>query len=92
MTTNDSGEAVPVTLEEYKQRLATRLVEEIPGLEEFRETWVEPESRQEMLGRLPDSGRAPLLVRQLYGMEDYDLFDVLADLGYVTLPLKLYHG
>ena len=82
MTTNDSGEAIPVTLEEYKQRLAARLVEEIPGLDEFRETWVEPEARQEILGRLPDSGRAPLLVRQLDEMQDYDLFDVLAELGY----------
>jgi len=30
LTTNDEGETIPVTLEEYKQKLAARLVEEIP--------------------------------------------------------------
>jgi len=82
MTTNDKGEAIPVTLEEYKQRLAAKLVEDIPALDEFRETWIQPEPRQEMMGRLPDAGRAPILVRALSDMEDYDLFDILAELGY----------
>ena len=86
MTTNDDGEAVPVTLEEYKQRLAAKLVEEIPGLDDFRETWIEPERRREMIGHLPDSGRSPLLIRTLTDMEDYDLFDVMADLAYGLAP------
>jgi len=86
MTTDEDGEAVPVTLEEYKQRLAAKLVEEIPALDDFRETWVEPEERREMLGHLPDSGRSPLLIRKLTDMEEYDLFDVLVDLGYGQAP------
>jgi type I restriction enzyme R subunit len=35
---------------------------------------------------LPDAGRSPLLVRALEQMEDYDLYDVLADLGYGLDP------
>lgn len=86
LTTNDEGETVPVTLEEYKQKLAARLVEEIPNLDAFRETWVEPVERREMIGHLPDSGRSPLLVRTLSDMDDYDLYDVMADLAYGLAP------
>ena len=82
MTTNELGEAVPVTVEEYKQRLAAKLVEDIPAIDQFRETWVQPIPRQEMLGKLPDAGRSPLVVRILSDMNEYDLFDVLAELGY----------
>lgn len=80
------GKAAPVTVEEYRERLAARLVEEAPTLDAFRAAWVNPAMRRQMLGRLPDSGRSPLLVRALAEMQDFDLYDVLADLGYGMLP------
>lgn len=82
MTTNELGEAVPVTVEEYKQKLAAKLVENISAIDEFRKIWVQPEPRQELLGRLPDAGRSPMVVRTLSDMGEYDLFDVLVELGY----------
>ena len=39
-----------------------------------------------MIGHLPDSGRAPLVIRTLSDMEDYDLYDVMAELGYGIAP------
>ena len=69
-------------MEEYKQRLAALLVANIPALDDFRSTWIDPEKLREMMGRLPDGGRAPLIVRELAFGEEYDLFDVLADVGY----------
>jgi len=86
LTTNEAGETVPVTLEEYRQQLAARLVEDIPSLEAFRETWIEPQQRQEMIRHLPNAGRSPLLVQTLCQMQDYDLYDVLADLAYGLAP------
>ena len=86
MTTDDQGQAVLVTLEEYKQRLAAKLVEDIPALDAFRSTWIDPSLRREMMGRLPDSGRAPLIVRDLADMEDFDLYDVLAEVAYGQAP------
>ena len=77
---------MPVTVEEYKEILAQRLVEEAPTLEMFRARWVTPSDRREMLGRLPDAGRSPMLVRSLGDMQDYDLYDVLAELGYGLNP------
>lgn len=92
---NPVGHSIPVevngvmtkmSVEEYKQRLARRLVEEIAGIANFRDTWIIPNKRLDLFSRLPDAGRSPLLVRALENMEEFDLFDVLADLGYGLEP------
>ena len=57
-----------------------------PTLESFRACWIMPHDRRELLSRLPDGGRSPLLVQQLEDMTDYDLYDVLAELGYGMSP------
>ncbi len=80
------GKAMPVTVEEYKERLAAQLVQEAPTLAQFREAWISPKERGILLGKMPDAGRSALLVRALDGMGDYDLYDVLAELGYGLAP------
>src|SRR5205814_8501949 len=57
------GKTARVTLEEYKERLAARLVEEAPTLDAFRQCWLDPAARQEMISHLPDAGRSAPLVR-----------------------------
>ncbi len=86
IVTTVDGKAVPVTVEEYKERLAAKLVEQAPTIQEFRATWIAPDQRKDMLSRLPDGGRSALLVRSLEEMEDCDLYDVLAELGYGMAP------
>lgn len=92
---NPVGHSIPVevngvmtkmSVEEYKQRLARRLIEEATYVSDFRDLWIVRNKRLEMFGRLPDAGRSPLLVRALEKMDDYDLYDVLADLGYGLDP------
>jgi type I restriction enzyme R subunit len=82
------GKAMPVTVEEYKERLAAKLVEEAPTLDTFRRRWIVPPERKELLGRLPDAGRSAILVRSLEEMTDFDLYDVLAELGYGLAPKR----
>ena len=86
MASNAAGQPLPLTLEQYKQRLAAGLVADIPALDDFRETWIDPPRRQAMLNRLPDQERAPQLVRYLAYTPDYDIYDVLADLAYGQSP------
>lgn len=86
IVTQVDGAAMPVTVEEYKERLAAKLLEEVPTLDAFREHWIDPPERQEMLKKLPDAGRSALLVRQLEDMAAFDLYDVLAELGYGMAP------
>jgi type I restriction enzyme R subunit len=80
------GKALPVTVEEYKARLAAQLVEEAPTIETFRARWVIAEQRAELLRGLQEAGLSAALVRELDEMSDYDLFDVLAELGYGQAP------
>jgi len=84
--TEVDGKSMPVTVEEYKARLAARLVQDAPTLETFRARWITPPARREMIGRLPEAGRSVLLLQQLEDMMEYDLYDVLAELGYGLNP------
>lgn len=95
VSVTEAGHSIPVevdgvmtkiTVEEYKDRLARRLVGEAADIVDFRGLWIVRNKRLELFGRLPDAGRSPFLVRELERMDDYDLYDVLADLGYGLDP------
>ncbi len=86
IVTEVDGKATPVTLEDYKARLAAGVVAEAPTLDAFRGRWVTPAERHALLTRLPDGGRSAELVRTLEGLSDCDLYDVLADLAYGLAP------
>ena len=88
IVTDVDGKAVPVTIEEYKGRLAARLVEEAPTLDEFRSRWIVPSERSELIAQMPDAGRSVIIVQRVEDMNDYDLYDVLAELGYGMNPRK----
>lgn len=80
------GKAQPVTVEEYKQKITNNLVAEAPDLPAFRQSWIDPDTRNALLMALPANGRSVLLIRELESMDDYDLYDVLAELGYGIAP------
>jgi len=86
IVTQVDGKAQPVTVEEYKQRIAARLVIEAPDLAAFREQWLDPDARKSLISKLPASGQSALLIRELESMLNYDLYDVLAEMGYGVAP------
>lgn len=86
VVTQVDGRAVPVTVEEYKARLSEQLVKEAPTLDQFREVWVKPHERRALIGHLPEAGRSALLVSELEGLSECDLYDVLGELGYGLSP------
>ena len=69
-----------ISLEDYKRRLAERLLENVAGLDDFVTTWTQFQPRRELMAQLPEAGA--LLVRYLDDKEECDLFDVLAELAY----------
>jgi type I restriction enzyme R subunit len=75
-----------VTVEEYKQTLAQRLIEEAKTLDDFRSLWIDPQKRKTLIGMLPDDGQGLRLLRELLKYQDYDLYDVLAEIGYGIAP------
>jgi len=86
IVTQVDGKAMPVPVEEYKARLAAKLVEEAKTIDEFRSQWIAPISRQELIQRLVSSGYSPNVLRVVEDMNEYDIFDVLADAGYGIAP------
>jgi type I restriction enzyme R subunit len=82
----ESGKDVLIPLEEYKQRLAEKLVEEAPTVDHLRQTWVTPGKRRKLLRNLPGGEGAVYLIRELEDEQECDLFDVLSELGYGLFP------
>lgn len=80
------GQAMPVPIDDYKAGLSARLTAECPTLESFRARWINPPDREEMIDAIVRAGYSPSVLRMLEDMNDYDLFDVLADLGYGLAP------
>jgi len=77
---------MPIPLEDYKARLAQRLVHEAHSLQDFRKLWINPPARRELLDTLVRGGYNPNVVREVDGKNAYDLFDVLAELGWGINP------
>jgi type I restriction enzyme R subunit len=80
------GKAMPVPLEEYRARIAQRLVSEVQTLADFRTRWIDPPSRRELIDLLNRSGYLPNVLRRVEARDDYDLYDVLAELGWGLAP------
>jgi type I restriction enzyme R subunit len=82
------GKLVPVAYAEYKRDLAKRLKQEASNLAEFRERWIKPSERQSMLDALVSSHGSPKVIQMVDAMLDFDLYDVLAALGYAVKPRR----
>ena len=83
---NRAGQTVRVTPEEYRHRLVEELLATLPTLTDFRERWLDPERRRELMGQLAQQGLVPENLRASAHMDDYDLFDVLAAVTYGVKP------
>ncbi|MBT9170050.1 MAG: Type-1 restriction enzyme R protein [Actinobacteria bacterium] len=86
IVTEKEGRLAMVTVEEYKGKLAERLVEEAKTIDDFRQCWIDPQERKRLIDVLPDNGRGVRLIQELLNRRDYDLYDVLAEIGYGIAP------
>ncbi len=84
--TKVDGRDQMLTLQEYEKTVAAQLLAVAPDLPSFRQQWVEAEKRDALLRQLPAEGQSALLIRELKKMKEYDLYDVLAALGYGIAP------
>lgn len=75
-----------VTVEEYTQMIASRLIEEVKTIDDFRIYWIDPQKRRELIQSLPDDGQGIRLLRELMKRKDCDIYDVLAEIGYGIAP------
>ena len=86
VVTEENGRIKRVTVEEYKQGLARRLINNSETLDEFRSKWINPSERRAMLADLVYNGYSPEIARQVEKMTEYDLYDMLIDIAYGVAP------
>ena len=82
------GKLAPIAYEDYKHNLAERLKSEAANLAQFRERWITPLERQELMTALVTAHGSPTMIQMVDAKQDYDLYDVLAELGYAIKPRK----
>lgn len=82
------GKLAPIAYDEYKKKLTERLKSEAASLAQFRERWITPAERQELMRALVAAHGSPTLIQMVDAKQDYDLYDVLAELGYALKPRK----
>jgi len=84
--TREDGRDVRLPMDEYLRRFAARLIAEAPTVNELRRRWVAPAARRQLLETLRALGCSAAVVQLLRQMADYDLYDILADLGFGLSP------
>lgn len=82
------GRPIAVEVDEYKRRLAEKIRNDVKTVDDLRHLWVEPKGRRAFMEHLPEAGRSAQLVQQLEGLEECDLFDVIARLTFRATPWK----
>jgi len=86
IVTQKEGKLTMVSVEEYKETIAGRLVEETKTLDDFRQCWINPPERQHLINSLPDDGRGIRLLQELLARKEHDVYDVLAEIGFGVAP------
>jgi type I restriction enzyme R subunit len=76
----------PVTIEEYRKKLAEGLVLKVENIDLLREMWINPKDRVHLIEALPGGEKGALMLRQLLNLDDCDLFDFLANIGFGISP------
>ncbi len=82
----EDGRLERISTEEYRERLARSLAEEVKTPDDLRRRWIEPEHRRALLKRLRERHCSAEALQTLQEMQDYDLYDILADLGFGMAP------
>lgn len=80
------GRPTMVTVEEYKQMFAQKLVDEVKTFEDLQKAWINPRERENLINSLPNDGQGARLLQELMKRKEYDLYDVLAEVGFGVAP------
>ena len=86
MRDEDTKKERPVTIEEYRKKLAESLVLKVENIDLLREMWINPKERVHLIEALPGGEKGALMLRQLLNLDDCDLFDFLANVGFGINP------
>lgn len=76
------GRTQRVTIEDYRQLMAARLLAVAPDVALFRSKWIKPAERRALIDAIVQGGLSPRALQLADETTDADLFDVLGELAY----------
>ena len=88
MVSEVDGQIKRITIEDYKKGIATKVLSNAHSFDDFVKKWISQTSRNVILNEMVQSGYSGEIIRQVNGLDEYDLFDVLVEIAYGKTPLK----
>ncbi len=86
IVTEIDGKLGMVTIEEYKELIASKLSQEVKTFDVFRNYWIDPLKRRELIDSLPNDGAGLRMLRYIMDLKDFDLYDILAEIVFGVAP------
>jgi len=86
IVTDVNGKLGKVTVEEYKQAIASKVRKEVSTFVELQNFWIDPQKRKALLDFLPNGPAGIKMLQELLGLYDYDLYDILAEIAFGVAP------
>ena len=89
-TTFWSADGVPISVEEFIQKLFGDLSNYFKNIDELKAIWSNPENRKKFLDNLSESGYGKeelLKIKTVINAENSDLYDVLSYIAYANDPI-----
>jgi type I restriction enzyme R subunit len=82
LTATVDGRHARVSLEEYRERIAERLIAEAANLADFRHIWIHPSERRGLIDSVVRGGFSPRALQVAEEADACDLYDVLGEVAY----------
>ena len=82
LTATLDGRHCRVTLEQYREHIAAKLITRAGNLADFRRLWVLPQERRGLIDSIVSGGFSPRALQLAEEADACDLFDVLGEVGY----------
>lgn len=81
------GRDTPIPVDEYRREVMQRVLSEARNLNDFRALWIETQKRRQLIDHLLGDNFSPEVIREIDGMNDFDLYDFFGHHGYHTRAL-----
>jgi type I restriction enzyme R subunit len=82
LTAAVDGRHARISLEEYRERIAERLIAEAANLADFRHIWIHPSERRGLINAVVRGGFSPRALQVAEEADACDLYDVLGEVAY----------
>jgi type I restriction enzyme R subunit len=82
------GKEVAIPVDEYRNEIVKRLLNEADTVIDFRHLWIETQKRQQLINHLLEANYSPAVIQEVDKMTEYDMFDFFVQVGYRIHGLK----